>query len=171
MTADAAVDLARWCRSVIPRLASALDDDPFWPRVLRDATRGIHLAVFQEPYLTYMLDGTKTVESRFATRRFAPYGLAAPGDWILIKQTSGPVVGIAHVVKARSYELDAAKLRTIRAEFGAAIRAEIAGFWDERREARYATLLEIDEPRTLATPITCPKRDRRGWIVLRPSTR
>jgi hypothetical protein len=162
---------------MLPVLATELGDDPFWSERLErfrgrsGGDHAIHLAVFQEPYLSFMLDGTKTVESRFAVRRFAPYGLVREGDALLLKASSGPVVGVAHVTKAMYYELDELRLAAIRREFGEAIRAEIAGFWDDRREARYATLLEIAEPRVLANPIVCPKRDRRGWVVLRSPER
>ena len=105
-------DLARWCSSVLPVLAKELRTDAFWSEQIKALRRGAaatHLAVFQEPWLSYMLDGTKTVESRFATRWFAPYGLVHPGDAILIKASSGPV------------ELDQRRLEAIRSEFGAAI--------------------------------------------------
>lgn len=83
----AVTDLARWCTSVPPMLAKDLRGDPFWSKRLRrlqskSSANAIHLEVFQEPWLTYLLDGTKTVESRFSVRRFAPYGLEKPGDAI-----------------------------------------------------------------------------------------
>ena len=33
----------------------------------------LHLGIFTEPYLTYMLDGKKTIESRFSKNKIAPY--------------------------------------------------------------------------------------------------
>ena len=33
----------------------------------------LHLGVFAEPWLSYMLDGRKTIESRFGKNRIAPY--------------------------------------------------------------------------------------------------
>lgn len=33
----------------------------------------IHLGIFSEPYLTYMLEGKKTVESRLSKNKIAPY--------------------------------------------------------------------------------------------------
>lgn len=35
-------------------------------------SKNIHLGVFSEPYLTYMLKGEKTIESRFSKNRIAP---------------------------------------------------------------------------------------------------
>jgi hypothetical protein len=34
----------------------------------------VHLAVFVELFLSSLLDGTKTIESRFGLRRSAPFG-------------------------------------------------------------------------------------------------
>lgn len=33
----------------------------------------IHLGIFSQPYLTYMLEGKKTVESRLSKNKIAPY--------------------------------------------------------------------------------------------------
>lgn len=34
----------------------------------------IHLGIFNEPCLSYMLDRKKTIESRFSKNKIAPYG-------------------------------------------------------------------------------------------------
>src|SRR5215210_2794220 len=77
-------------------------DDGEWGSVLGAAgselpSCGIHLAVFVEPFLDYVLDGSKTVESRFSVNRCAPFGKVSPGDMVLLKRAGGPVVGIARV--------------------------------------------------------------------------
>ena len=41
---------------------------------------GLHVAVFVEPYLTFVLDGRKTVESRFGVYRNPPYQSIREGD-------------------------------------------------------------------------------------------
>jgi len=49
----------------------AVSTDPFWAERLSGLTGptaiefSVHLAVFVEPFLGYILDGSKTVESRF----------------------------------------------------------------------------------------------------------
>jgi hypothetical protein len=58
---------------------------------------GIHLAVFIEPYLQFILDGQKTVESRFSANRSAPYQQVGKGDVVLLKRTGGPVMGVGSV--------------------------------------------------------------------------
>ena len=127
---------------------------------------GIHLAVFIEPFLTYLLDGTKTVESRFSVNRSAPYGKVCSGDVILLKQSSGPVVGMARVRTVWSYRLDEASLRFIRGRFETALRVQDPGFWEQKRTAAFATLMGIHRVITI-DPVAWEKRDRRGWVVVR----
>jgi ASC-1-like (ASCH) protein len=53
--------------------------------------------VFIEPYLQFILDGQKTVESRFSANRSAPYQQVGKGDVVLLKRTGGPVMGVGSV--------------------------------------------------------------------------
>ncbi|OAI51261.1 hypothetical protein AYO44_05010 [Planctomycetaceae bacterium SCGC AG-212-F19] len=127
---------------------------------------GVHLAVFVEPFLGYVLDGSKTVESRFSINRCAPFGKVSPGDVVLLKRAGGPVVGIARVRTVWSYELDESSWAVIRKRFAKALRAQAPEFWERRRGATYATLMLIDQVLALE-PVKWEKRDRRGWVVVR----
>jgi hypothetical protein len=127
---------------------------------------GIHLAVFVEPFLGYVLDGSKTVESRFSVNRCAPFGRVSQSDVVLLKRAGGPVVGIAQVRAVWSYHLDKSSLRLIRKRFAEALHAQDPGFWEQRREATYATLMSIEHVLGLK-PLEWKKRDRRGWVVIR----
>jgi ASCH domain len=125
-----------------------------------------HLAVFTEPYLDEILAGRKTVESRFARNVQAPHGVVAPGDLLLLKHSSGPLVGLARVGFVHSYVLDPDAWRQIREQFATQIRPQGADFWEERRHARFATLMQITEHARIA-PVMVDKQDRRGWVALR----
>jgi hypothetical protein len=124
----------------------------------------LHLAVLVEPYLSFILDGRKTVESRFSVRPMPPYGCVDEGDVVLLKESGGPVVGAFTASSAWHYRLDPASWAELREEFTRAICAQ-DGFWESRAAAEYATLIRITEVRHLA-PVAVPKRDRRGWVVL-----
>lgn len=125
---------------------------------------GVHLGVFVEPFLEAILDGRKTVESRFALHKCAPFARVRPGDVILLKRSGGPVVGIAVAGEARYYELDARKLDDIRERYASQIFAEDDEFWEARAEKRFATLIDIDEVAKIDN-IEIEKRDRRGWVT------
>lgn len=147
-----------------------VDGHKFWLSYLLDATRpssfiGIHLAIFAEPFLSMVLSGEKTIESRFSRNRCAPYGEVGDGDIILVKEVSGPICGIALARRAWSYDLINEPIESIRRQFGDGIRGDEA-FWASRSDAHYATLIELDSATSIA-PVTCDKRDRRGWVALR----
>ncbi|MER9758009.1 ASCH domain-containing protein [Mesorhizobium sp. M0166] len=152
-------------------LLEQVDSHDFWLTYLSDATQpasriGIHLAIFSEPFLSMVLSGEKTIESRFSRNRCAPYGEIGDGDIILVKEVSGPICGIALARRTWCYDLEAEPLDRIRHRFGAGIGADDE-FWASRADALYATLIELDTPASIA-PVNCDKRDRRGWVSLRP---
>lgn len=126
---------------------------------------GIHVAIFAEPFLSLVLDGTKTVESRFSRNRCAPFGEVARGDVILIKEVAGPICGIALAKEAQFFALDSEPLDRIRAKYGNDICGD-EEFWESRADAAFATLIELAETASIL-PVACDKRDRRGWVSLR----
>lgn len=149
-------------------------DHSFWLSYLNQAAApfshiGIHLAIFGEPFLTLVLEGRKTVELRFSRNRCAPFGEVDDGDIILIKQVAGPICGLALAKRAWFYDLAAEPLERIRSRYGEEICAD-ESFWSARCDATYATLVELSETVTIA-PLSCDKRDRRGWVSLRARQR
>jgi hypothetical protein len=161
---------ATWLKA-FNEIRRAVAEDSVWKDLLgtpgsRLPACGIHLAVFVEPFLRYVLDGSKTVESRFSVNRCAPFGKVSQGDVVLLKRPGGPVVGIARIGTVWSYELDEASWAVIRDRFASALRAQDSEFWQRRRGASYATLMLLDKVLALE-PIEWEKRDRRGWVVVR----
>lgn len=126
---------------------------------------GIHVAIFAEPFLSLVLSGRKTIESRFSRNRCAPYGDIEDGDIILVKEVAGPICGVALARRTWCYDLVAEPIERIKDRFGVGICADDA-FWESRADALYATLIELDVPAPIA-PVRCDKRDRRGWVSLR----
>ena len=164
--------MPEWERNVVDEVAKRLAEVPYWGEKLAPWRAGKavpfawHLAVFVEPFLTYVLDGTKKVESRFSVNDAAPYRKVERGDVILIKSSGGPIVGIAEAANATSYQIDAVGLNDIRARFGDALCIEGEDFWHAKRAACYATLVQLS--RVSSTDhIECEKRDKRGWVTLR----
>lgn len=145
----------------------------FWSEYLHALWSGkrhpfsVHLAIFVEPYLTYVLDGRKTVESRFSAVRCPPYRRVQRGDVVLVKASGGPVVGLFLVGQTWSYRLDQSSWKTIRQEFADALCAQDPEFWTKRETASFATLMQVDKVQRIE-PIPWVKRDRRGWVVLQP---
>jgi hypothetical protein len=151
-------------------IRAELQGDPHWARALPEGAGApaVHLAVFVEPFLSYVLDGRKSVESRFSVRQCAPFRRVGIGDIILLKAASGPVKGICQVAKAWYFDLNSVPLGSIRERFATAICAPDDAFWRARESAEYATLLKLRLVREVS-PLPCPKRDRRGWVILHES--
>lgn len=165
-----------WCPPLADDLLLAVQHDSFWKGYLNQTLPpneppfSIHLAVFVEPYLQDVLDRRKTVESRFSTRRCAPYDRVRKGDVILLKKSSGPIVGLCKVSNAWSYALEKGSWREIRREYAAALCAQDPKFWAQRKDASFVTLMRIGDVLPIE-PIMIEKRDRRGWVVLQSASR
>jgi dephospho-CoA kinase len=151
----------------------AVKGDGFWGPYLRALWNGrrhafsVHLAIFVEPYLSYLLEGQKTVESRFSAVRCPPYRRVQRGDVLLLKLSGGAVVGLCQVGQTWFYRLDPRSWQTIRKEFTHALCAQDPDFWESRQRASFATLMQVENVRRI-DPIPWIKRDRRAWVVLRP---
>jgi hypothetical protein len=161
---------------LIAQLTRSIGRDASWQERLQTFTpngRGdvaLHLAIFVEPYLGYVLDGRKTVESRFSAVRCAPWGEVHRGDVILLKRSGGPIVAISTAADVWSYHLDPVTWIHVREEFARALCAEDPSFWTERARAEFATLIRLERVQRVP-PMDVPKRDRRGWVVLVPRRR
>lgn len=163
--------IPHWIQLPGSGIQSMAEGHAYWEERLRLLESGLaptihlHLAVLVEPYLGFVLSGAKTIESRFSTRRIPPYRKVKKDDVILLKRSSGPVVGICEVADAWFYHLDPGSWTQIRAEFTEALCAQDPEFWRTRANASFATLIRIKNV-TRVPPIACRKRDRRGWVVL-----
>src|SRR2546425_6317559 len=101
-----------WHSLLLSELRAAVQNDPFWIGYLDQGLSqnsvpfALHLAVLVEPYLQFILDGQKTVESRFSVHRCAPYQRVHRGDVVLLKQAGGPIVGLCQIANSWFYRLD-----------------------------------------------------------------
>jgi ASC-1-like (ASCH) protein len=156
-------------------LSASVEQSPYWRNYFRnimsshhaneDILPRVHLAVLVEPYLDFILQGKKTVESRFSCHKIAPYERVDPGDIILLKRSGGPLVGVCQVAERWFYKLDHKSWSTIKREFTEMLCAQDPSFWSERESASFATLMRITRVANI-TPIRLTKRDRRGWVIL-----
>ena len=142
----------------------------FWKHQLEEVSNkyspiGLHLAIFSEPFLTCVIEGRKTVESRLSRNRISPYGSIYSGDIILIKEVGGPICGITLAKEALFYDLNVDSLSDILDEYGSRICAP-PDYWDSISDVEYATLIELEQT-SQVSPIPFSKRDRRGWVTLR----
>lgn len=161
--------------SAFDALRRAVAGDAFWEGYLKNLSDttpsgfSVHLAILVDRFLQAMLEGHKTIESRFSVVRCPPYGRVREGDVLLLKKSGGAVMGICQVGKTWSYALDRDSRRSIREKHSRAMCAQDDAFWKAREKANYATLMQVKNVRRI-TPMPWPKRDRRGWVVLQAGT-
>lgn len=129
-----------------------------------DNHTNVHVAVMVEPFLSKIFEGTKTIESRFSKHRIAPYQKIKAGDLVLLKKSSGPIVGSFVAKEVKFFTLNPQTLSEIEVKYGTAIGADQA-FWKLQQSKRYATLITVSQLRKLS-PTAFPKKDPRGWVVL-----
>ena len=67
------------------------------------------------------------------------------------------------------FELDPDSWKEIQEKYAAQIRATGPEFWERRARAEFASLMTVNDVRTLS-PLPCEKRDRRGWVVMHERT-
>jgi hypothetical protein len=155
--------------ALLDHMALQCADEPDWrARVdrLRLGEIGLHLAIMREPFLGELVAGRKTMESRLSRVRCAPWGEIERGDLVAVKAVAGAVMAVFLTGEVQSLELHRrSTLEALRLQHSEALRATEAAFWEERAEARYATLIRIAAV-TPIKPLAFPRRDRRGWVVL-----
>ncbi len=141
---------------------SRADIDELVERIPSDGT--LHLAILRPPYLDRIVAGTKTIESRFNTKRAAPFGTVAVGDLVLLKGSGKPIMNFFFASAVHSINLVGEPLEEVRRQYGEGIQAENEEeFWRDRASAAYATLVEVGE-RGSVPPLVVVKKDQRGWV-------
>jgi hypothetical protein len=125
-----------------------------------------HLAILREPYLSRILMGVKTIESRFLQVRTAPYGRVAVDDRLLLKRSGGPIAATARVAKVALYDnLTPARVAALIDQYAAGLYLD-DDVLDRAQRSRYAVLIWLSDVTPIEHPPLLNKRDRRAWVVL-----
>ena len=128
-----------------------------------------HLAILSPGWIELILEGKKTIESRFSKVRSAPFGKVHKGDIVYLKESAGLVKGMfraerVDTIKNLTYEL--------RIAIDACFREQIFGtpffteHYDKWKASKHGTLIHIADPVRFEKPFAYPKKDRRAWVVL-----
>ena len=149
---------------ILSTLQKRVEGNEVWKKKLLKDDFTLHLAIFREPYLTFILEGKKKIETRFAKRACPPFGRVSNGDVVLLKPVGGDVSGVCEIERVWFYHLDAEAFAFIKDRFGEMICPADGSFWTERESKNVATLMLVKN----VIPIEemhVEKRDRRGWVV------
>lgn len=126
-----------------------------------------HLAIFKGNGGELILNGQKTIESRFSRAKIAPFGQVFSRELVYIKPSGKEIIGQFRVKKVICFEgLTAGDVKDIREIYGKEIAMDEI-YWKAKEAAKVATLIFIGESsRFLTAPLKIPKKDLRGWVVL-----
>lgn len=116
----------------------------------------------REPFLTYVFEGKKTIESRFSLHKIAPYQKVKPGDTVFMK--AGPIVGYFTVTWVKYFDLTVYPTEALQQLYNEAICGDNE-FWKAKGAKRYATLIGISNVQRV-DPIAIQKHDRRAWVTI-----
>ena len=132
-----------------------------------------HLAILSPGWIERILEGSKTVESRFTKVRCAPFGKVHAGDIVYLKESGGRVKGMFTVAKVETFEnLTTGQIcdlfyKEYREQIFSSLSALMQRPPDKWLSAKHATLIHISDPVKFDEPgFPFPKRDQRAWVVL-----
>jgi hypothetical protein len=137
---------------------------------LNTKNTNIHLGIFVEPYLTYVLNGKKIWESRFSVNKCAPYKNVVKGDILFIKKSGGLILGVCEIDEVLYFQLDKKSFRNLKENYSKLLCIEDPLFWEIKKNASYATLMKLNSVIKI-NPIEYAKKDRRGWVLIKNSSK
>jgi len=135
-----------------------------------------HLAVynrtiFHTDYIQMMLSGDKSTEIKLGYRRVAPFGKLTAGDYMYIKEASGPVVGRVLIPEVKDYVLDPGSpelleiLPRIQETVGLRDAEHAHAMFEKNQYKRYATVFSLAKPEQLEHPVRIYKNNMSTWIA------
>ena len=95
----------------------------------------IHLGIFTEPYLTYMLDGKKTIESRFSKNRILIYNQISKEYVVIVKQSSGNVLAYFTIKEVLFFDLCKVSIDEIKFKYNKQLCAD-DNFWIIKKNSK-----------------------------------
>lgn len=125
----------------------------------------LHLGVFSEPCLTYMLDGKKTIESRFSKKRILPFDRITKNDIVFVKKSGGKVSAYFKIKDVKFFDLNNYDIEKIKRDYNEFLCVD-DNFWREKRESKYATLIFISKLVKIK-PFHVTKKGMNTWLKIR----
>jgi hypothetical protein len=164
----------KWKEVIYNNFILQISEKTEWKSIIEKLTIensiGLHLAIFNEPFLSAVLTGNKTIESRFTTKNIQPFGKVYSGDIILVKESGGKVLGF-FIAKNVNYWHRSINntLFSLKHKYDKGICSNLVNdFWETKRNCKYGTLISIDKFEKI-NPFSTEKNDRSGWVVIKES--
>jgi ASC-1-like (ASCH) protein len=127
--------------------------------------KNCHLVILKKPYLNDILQGRKSVESRFTRTKRYYFGRVRPGDRLFLKFSSGPVCATAIVSKVKSFkDLTPDRICRIEHQYNCDIKGS-SEYWQSKMSCRFGLLVWLRDVERIE-PRRIDKKDWRAWVVL-----
>jgi ASC-1-like (ASCH) protein len=124
-----------------------------------------HLVILKKPYLDLILAGEKTIELRLTRAKRPACGRVLCEDRLFLKQSGGPVCGLATVRDIEYYEdLTPERIMQIKQRHNGQIRGDDA-VWESMMDRKSGFLVWLSDVRRIE-PVLINKKDWRAWVVL-----
>lgn len=138
----------------------------YWIRKILNADyKKIHVAIMVEPYLSYILDGKKTIESRFSKKKVSPFERVERKDIIILKKSGGGIEGVFEAGEVCFFEqLDSQGVLELKKSYNSKICGD-EEFWQKKLVSKYATLIEV-KSLFLCEQIKVTGKNRQSWLSL-----
>lgn len=130
-----------------------------------DATTTIHLAIFSGPYFDYIVEGKKTIESRFSKNRGLPYQKVKPNDIIIVKQSGGPIVGYFYAGVCLFFDLKKDDIDEVFKKYRKPLCIDDE-FIRNKQDSNYATLIKVKKYQRVK-PFKINKKGMSTWLILK----
>lgn len=124
-----------------------------------------HLGIFTEPYLNYMLEKKKTIESRFSKNKIAPFEKITKDDIVFVKKSGGDIVAYFTIKEVLFFDLRNTPIEEIKEKYGKELCVDNS-FWTIKKDSNYATLIVIDQIKKVK-PFSIKKKGMQTWIELK----
>lgn len=130
-----------------------------------DETTTIHLAIFSGPYFDFIMEGKKTIESRFSKNRGVPYQRIKPNDIVIIKQSGGPVIGYFCAGECLFFDFKKDNIDEVFKNYREPLCIDDE-FIKNKQDSNYATLIKVQKYKRVK-PFKINKKGMSTWLILK----
>jgi len=126
----------------------------------------VHIAILKPRFLNMILDGAKTVESRFTKTDRPPFNQVTPGEAIHLKQSGGPFAAVAEAGRVWSkHATDERELRRVFDRFADRVGVD-ATYWPLVRGKPFVTMIELKVVQPCTAAPRYKPRNMWAWYTL-----
>lgn len=125
-----------------------------------------HLVICVNPFFDMIVSGKKTIESRWANKKIAPFGKLEVGDELIIKKSGEQIYFKSHVEAFEYYLLSPDIAEKIKKKYGKQIGIDKFADWEAAKNKKYLTLVWLGKVERLEG-FKSPRSNGSGWIVLK----